>query len=172
MTDRIQAVSGPERVDRREGERRERERRAQQAAAKALVPAPLTEAEAEVRSCPQLSVLGLDAVAGTVVEPTDVAGQAPEEVVLRLEASTSHPERTCEIRIIITSEGDGASRSTTVDVDVKAADPEDVVGDTNDVGTSNPSSPADDSPMPLPSSVLIVAVFLAFLRVPRRPENF
>ena len=47
MTDRIQAVSGPERVDRREGERRERERRAQQAAAKALVPAPLTEAEAE-----------------------------------------------------------------------------------------------------------------------------
>ena len=132
----------------------------------------VTEAEAEVRSCPQLSVLGLDAVAGTVVEPTDVAGQAPEEVVLRLEASTSHPERTCEIRIIITSEGDGASRSTTVDVDVKATDPEDVVGDTNDVGTSDPSSPADDSPMPLPSSVLIVAVFLAFLRGPRRPENF
>ena len=47
MTDRIQAVSGPERVDRREGERRERERRAQQAAAKALGPAPRTEAEAE-----------------------------------------------------------------------------------------------------------------------------
>ena len=47
MTDRIQAVSGPERVDRREGERRERERRAQQAAAQALVPVPSAEAEPE-----------------------------------------------------------------------------------------------------------------------------
>ena len=132
----------------------------------------VTEAEAEVRSCPQLTVLGLDGLAGTVVEPTDVGGQAPVEAVLRLEASSSHPERTCEVRIIITSEGDGASRSTTVDVDVKAADPEDVVGDANDVGTSDPSSPNEDSPMPLPSSVLILAVFLAFLRGPRRPENF
>ena len=132
----------------------------------------VTDAEAEVRTCPQLSVLGLDALAGTVVEPTDVGGQAPQEVVLRLEASSSHPERTCEIRIIITSEGDGASRSTTFDVDVKAADPEDVVGDANDVGTSDPSSPDDGSPMPLPSSLLFVALFLAFLRGPRRSENF
>ena len=48
------------------------------------------EAEAEVRSCPQLSVLGLDALAGTVVEPTDVGGQAPTEVtvVLRPQAVT------------------------------------------------------------------------------------
>ncbi len=130
------------------------------------------EAKSEVRSCPQLSVLGLDELAGTVVEPTDVGGQAPAEAVLRLEASSSHPERTCEIRIIIISEGDGSSRSTTFDVDVKAADPEDVVGDVNDVGTSDPSSSDDDSPMPLPSSVLISAVFLAFLRGPRRPENF
>ena len=37
MTDRIQAVGGPERVDRREGDRRERERRAQ-SASRALVP--------------------------------------------------------------------------------------------------------------------------------------
>lgn len=52
MTDRIQAVSGPERVDRREGERRERERRAQQAAAQALVPVPPIETEAEPQKDP------------------------------------------------------------------------------------------------------------------------
>ena len=42
MTDRIQAVGGPERVDRREGDRRERERRAQ-SASRALVPVDAPE---------------------------------------------------------------------------------------------------------------------------------
>jgi hypothetical protein len=45
MTDRIQAVGGPERVDRRDGERREQERRAQQAASRALVPSETPEPE-------------------------------------------------------------------------------------------------------------------------------
>ena len=132
----------------------------------------VTEAEAEVRSCPQLSVLGLESVSGTVVEPTDVGGQAPVDVILRLEASSSHPERTCEIRLIVTSEGDGASRSTTVEVDVKAADPEEVVGDVNDVGTSDASTSTDEgSPLPLPNSLVFLAVMLAFLRGPRRVES-
>jgi hypothetical protein len=42
MTDRIQAVGGPDRVDRREGERRERERRAR-SASRALVPVDAPE---------------------------------------------------------------------------------------------------------------------------------
>ena len=48
MTDRIQAVGGPERVDRREGERRERERR-ERSASRALVPvdAPAPEIDAQ-----------------------------------------------------------------------------------------------------------------------------
>ena len=131
----------------------------------------VTEAEAEVRSCPQLSVLGLDALAGTVVEPTDVGGQAPTEVTVRLEASSSHPAKTCEIRFIVTSEGDGASRSTTIDVDVNAADPDDVIGDVNDVGTSDPSTPEESSALPLPTSLLFVAVMLAVLRRPKPSEE-
>ena len=131
----------------------------------------VTEAEAEVRSCPQLSVLGLDAIAGTVVEPTDVGGQTPTEVTVRLEASSSHPAKTCEIRFIVTSEGDGASRSTTVEVEVNAADPDDLVGDVNDVGTSDPSLTQDESALPLPTSVLFLAAMLAFLRGPRSPED-
>ena len=131
----------------------------------------VTEAEAEVRSCPQLSVLGLDAIAGTVVEPTDVGGQTPTEVIVRLEASSSHPAKTCEIRFIVTSEGDGASRSTTVEVEVNAADPDDLVGDVNDVGTSDPSLTQDESALPLPTSVLFLAAMLAFLRGPRSPED-
>ena len=131
----------------------------------------VTEAEAEVRSCPQLSVLGLDALAGTVVEPTDVGGQAPTEVTVRLEASSSHPAKTCEIRFIVTSEGDGASRSTTINVDVNAADPDDVIGDVNDVGTSDPSTPEESSALPLPTSLLFVAVLLAVLRRPKPSEE-
>ncbi|WP_395944193.1 hypothetical protein [Brevundimonas sp.] len=45
MTDRIRAVGGPDRVDRREGERRERERRADQAVSRALVPVAPVEPE-------------------------------------------------------------------------------------------------------------------------------
>jgi hypothetical protein len=45
MTDRIRAVGGPERVDRREGERRERERRAQPAPSRALVEIETSEPE-------------------------------------------------------------------------------------------------------------------------------
>ena len=131
----------------------------------------VTEAEAEVRSCPQLSVLGLDAIAGTVVEPTGVGGQAPTEVTVRLEASSSHPAKSCELRFIVTSEGDGASRSTTVEVEINAADPDDLVGDVNDVGTSDPSLTQDESALPLPTSVLFLAAMLAFLRGPRSPED-
>ncbi len=131
----------------------------------------VTEAEAEVRSCPQLSVLGLDAVAGTVVEPTGVGGQAPAEVTVRLEASNSHPARTCEVRFIVTSEGDGTSRSITIDVDVNAADPEEVVGDVNDVGTSDSSTPQDGGSLPLPTSLLFVAVLLALVRRPKASDD-
>lgn len=131
----------------------------------------VTEAEAEIRSCPQLSVVGLDGIAGTVVEPTDVGGQAPVEVVLRLEASSSHPERTCEIRLIVTSEGDGASRSTTIEVDVNAADPDEVVGNPNDVGTSDPSTGTESDAMPLPNALVLLAVMLAFFGGQRRPED-
>ena len=131
----------------------------------------VTEAEAEIRSCPQLSVVGLEGIAGTVVEPTDVGGQAPVEVVLRLEASSSHPERTCEIRLIVTSEGDGASRSTTIEVDVNAADPDEVVGNPNDVGTSDPSTGTESDAMPLPNALVLLAVMLAFFGGQRRPED-
>ena len=126
----------------------------------------VTEAEAEVRSCPQLSVLGLDAVSGTVVEPTGVGGQGPTEVTVRLEASSSHPGRTCEIRFIVTSEGDGASRSTTIEVDVNAADPDEVIGDVNDVGTSDSTTQEEPGALPLPTSVLFLALLLAVLRRP------
>ena len=71
----------------------------------------------------------------------------------------------------MTSEGDGASRSTTINVDVNAADPEDVIGDVNDVGTSDPSTPEEPSALPLPTSLLLVAVLLAVLRRPKPMEK-
>ena len=51
MTDRIAPVGGPERVDRREGERRERERRAQ-SASRALVPTEAVKDEPQADAGP------------------------------------------------------------------------------------------------------------------------
>ena len=52
MTERIGAVGGPERIDRREGERRERERRADQERSRALVPVEPAEPEFKPETAP------------------------------------------------------------------------------------------------------------------------
>jgi len=51
MTDRIAPVGGPDRVDRREGDRRERERRAQ-SASRALVPTGTVKDEPQADAGP------------------------------------------------------------------------------------------------------------------------
>ena len=78
------------------------------------------EATAQVRSCPHLTVDGLDALANTVVEPTDARNGKDVFATLTLAASESQPRRTCEITIALISEGDDTARSTTFDVDVFA----------------------------------------------------
>lgn len=80
----------------------------------------ITTAEATVRSCPHLSVVGLDELENTVVQVTNANGNNKASFTLRLEATSSHQERTCEVSIAIESEGDGAQRSDTMNIDVKS----------------------------------------------------
>ena len=100
------------------------------------------EASAQVRSCPHLSVEGLDALANTVVETTDARNGRDTFSTLTLVASESQPRRACEITISIISEGDNAARSTTFDVEVFAY--EDEEKSSTDSGDSDDSDNSDD----------------------------
>jgi hypothetical protein len=75
---------------------------------------------ASIRSCPHLSVAGLDQLEDTVVQVTTSTGNNKAEFTLRLEATSSHQERTCEVSVSVKSEGDGTERSSTINVNVKA----------------------------------------------------
>ncbi len=80
----------------------------------------ITEGTASIRSCPHLSVVGLDQLEDTVVQVTSTNGNNKAEFTLRLEATSSHQERTCEVSVSVESEGDGTQRSSTMNVNVKA----------------------------------------------------
>ena len=54
----------------------------------------ITTGEATIRSCPHLSVAGLDQLENQVVAVTNTNGENKAEFTLRLEASSSHQERT------------------------------------------------------------------------------
>ncbi|MCH1616410.1 MAG: hypothetical protein L7R83_02745 [Candidatus Poseidonia sp.] len=92
----------------------------------------ITKGEATVRSCPHLSVTGLDQLDNTVVQVTNSNGDNAVGFTLRLEASTSHQERTCEVSIAVESEGDQSVRSTTFNVDVVAPEVKETTDDEED----------------------------------------
>tara|TARA_B100001094_G_C18087849_1_gene748717 strand:+ start:287 stop:1252 length:966 start_codon:yes stop_codon:yes gene_type:complete len=83
------------------------------------------EASVQFRSCPHLSMIGLDELANTLVETTDAQSGKDVFASLRLEASESQPNRVCEITLSLTSEGDDASRSVTFELEVMAVQVDD-----------------------------------------------
>ena len=119
-------------------------------------------AEATIRSCPHLSVVGLEELEDTVVQVTADDGGNAVEFTLRLEASSSHQERTCEVSIALESEGDQTQRSSTMNVEVKAPSVDDpVVGDEDDEDTvvSDDPSLAWSGPVDLLVLLLLAFVF-------------
>jgi hypothetical protein len=94
------------------------------------------QATVQFRSCPHLSMPGIEDLANTLVDTTDAQNGKDIYATLRLEASESQPNRVCEITLILTSEGDDASRSTTFELEVMGVDNQD---------SSSTSSETDDS---------------------------
>jgi hypothetical protein len=117
--------------------------------------------DVEVRSCPQLEVVGVESMENTLVDPTDVNGAQPVTATVRLEASSSQQSRTCEITLSVTSEGDGTVRSTSFEVEVVAASPSDGSGGSVDVGRSDASSSDDANPLPFLGLHVVLLAFLA-----------
>lgn len=100
------------------------------------------DASAEVRSCPHLTVEGLDALVNTLVDPTGAQNGKDTSAILTLVASESQPRRTCEVTISLVSEGDDTARSTTFDVDVIAYEEE--TKPTNDGNNDDDSTASED----------------------------
>ena len=100
------------------------------------------DASAEVRSCPHLTVEGLDALVNTLVDPTGAQNGKESSAILTLVASESQPRRTCEVTISLVSEGDDTARSTTFDVDVIAYEEE--TKPTNDGNNDDDSTASED----------------------------
>lgn len=123
----------------------------------------ITTGEATIRSCPHLSVSGLDQLDNTVVQVTNDKGDNKVVFTLRLEASSSHQERTCEVTLSVQSEGDNAQRSSAFNVAVSAPSNEE---------TNTPDQGEDDdvpivsesSSLPwLSMTELVVAFFVAMV---------
>ncbi|MED5567460.1 MAG: hypothetical protein VX382_06340 [Candidatus Thermoplasmatota archaeon] len=129
----------------------------------------ITTGEATVRSCPHLTVTGLDQLDDTVVPVTNANGDNKATFTLRLEASSSHQERTCEVSIAVESEGDKTQRSSTFNVDVKAPSTDEPVVSEDDVSEGDAGSLSTSDSLPwLSTSEAVVALLLAWMVVGRK----
>ena len=125
----------------------------------------ITMGEATVRSCPHLSVTGLEQLENTVVQVTNANGDNAVVFTLRLEASTSHQERTCEVSIAVESEGDESQRSSTINVDVVAPEVSETTNEEEDE-EDQPLVP-DSSSLPWVSLFDVLMVTLVALLITR-----
>jgi len=107
------------------------------------------EASVQFRSCPHLSMTGLDELANTLVETTGAQNGKDVFTSLRLEASESQPSRVCEVTLSLTSEGDDASRSVTFELEVMAVEVDDSPQD-----ESNPDDQEETSSLSQESNSL------------------
>ena len=129
----------------------------------------ITTGEATVRSCPHLTVTGLDQLDDTVVPVTNTNGDNKATFTLRLEASSSHQERTCEVSIAVESEGDNTQRSSTFNVDVKAPSTDEPVVSEDDVNEGDAGSLSTSDSLPwLSTSEAVVALLFAWMVVGRK----
>ena len=129
----------------------------------------ITMGEATIRSCPHLSVSGLEQLENTVVQVTNEKGDNKAVFTLRLEASSSHQERTCEVMLSVQSEGDNAQRSSTFNMAVSAPSTE----ETNTPDQSDDDDApilSDSSSLPwLSMTEMLVVFFLAMMALRRGP---
>jgi len=124
--------------------------------------------EANIRSCPLLEIEGLEGGEDTQIQPTDVNGNLPAEVQFRIAPSTAHSSKTCEITLIVKSEGNGLERSVsfTIDVDESGGNQGTNSGDTG--SSSSNSGPDSGGSSALPTlgtqTLIILLGFVALFQ--------
>lgn len=124
--------------------------------------------EANIRSCPLLEIEGLEGGEDTQIQPTDVNGNLPAEVQFRIAPSTAHSSKTCEVTLIVTSEGNGLERSVsfTIDVDESGGSQDSDTGDTGSSSSNSGSDSDGSSALPAlgPQTVIILLGIIALLQ--------
>jgi hypothetical protein len=127
-----------------------------------------TKIEADIRSCPLLDIEELESGEGSQIQPTGVDDNQPAEVRFRIAPSAAHPEKTCEVTIIVTSEGNGMERSTTfsVDIDESGGSQNSNTGDTGSSASNSGSDSSGSSALPSlgPQTVFVLLGIVAVLR--------
>lgn len=85
--------------------------------------------DASIKSCPSLSIEGLDAI-----EDVEIENSTSTDFVIRVAAAESQPERSCEVTISIKSAGNGKIVTTVFDIMVTSNAADDDKGgiDNND----------------------------------------
>tara|TARA_B100001250_G_scaffold409061_1_gene432640 strand:+ start:790 stop:1764 length:975 start_codon:yes stop_codon:yes gene_type:complete len=95
--------------------------------------------ESSIKSCPSLSIEGLEAL-----NDVEVENASSMDFTIRIVASESHPERSCEVTISLKSAGDGDICSTIFQIEVNSVDSE-TGGNSNSNTNSNETEHGDDS---------------------------
>ena len=127
--------------------------------------------EADVRSCPLLDIKGLDSVLNVQVKPTGVNGQEAESFTFRIEPSSAHPSRTCEVTISVTSEGDNNQRSVVFDVEIQEAGDSDSDSNSGTDSGSSSSGSRDGDSSALPSLSFLMTFILVGIAALTRSKN-
>lgn len=70
---------------------------------------------ASIKSCPSLSIEGLEAI-----KDTEIDNSTTKDFAIRIVASESHPERMCEVTISIKSAGNGQISSSMFEIQVNS----------------------------------------------------
>ncbi|MDG1548544.1 MAG: hypothetical protein P8Q94_00695 [Candidatus Poseidoniaceae archaeon] len=70
---------------------------------------------ASIKSCPSLSIEGLEAI-----KDTEIDNSTTKDFAIRIVASESHPERMCEVTISIKSAGNGKISSSMFEIQVNS----------------------------------------------------
>ena len=124
--------------------------------------------EANIRRCPLLEIEGLEEGEDTQIQPSDVNGNPPAEIQFRIAPSTAHSSKTCEVTLIVTSEGNGLERSVsfTIDVDESGGSQDSSSGDTGSSSSKSGSNSDGSSALPTLGSqtVIILLGIIALLR--------
>ena len=87
--------------------------------------------EASVKSCPSVSVEGLDAI-----KDIEVDNSTTKDFAIRIAASESQPERSCEVTVSIKSAGNGKIISTVFDIMVNSNSVDDDKGNNDNTDDS------------------------------------
>jgi len=127
--------------------------------------------EADVRSCPLLDIEGLDSALNVQVKPTGVNGQEAESFTFRIEPSSAHPSRTCEVTISVTSEGDNNQRSVVFEVEIQEAGDSDPDSNSGTDSGSSSSGSTDGDSSALPSLSFLTTFILVGIAALTRSKN-